>query len=274
MPIPVPIPGGTLAVTAAENARVEDFVARLAQVLKYGTSGLLVSGKPAADRLTVPLGDDPTVLVPLELDEEKEQLWFRQHAFAIVQALAPFATSTVIGITRLSSDPANPAFPTALNSEETSVVPTPNKIPRAGPAGTIDPGWVGAGPGPGPFIDSVFTGVCVAGDAVGDLMYMTGAGKTVAKVDPTNNAKMPAIGCIISKSSATSCVIQTNDLVSSVYTGLTPGKMYFAGTNSKPTLTRPTPGVGLTLLVQPVGFAIDTNLFLMTPGTAIARIRG
>lgn len=135
----------------------------------------------------------------------------------------------------------------------------------------VVPSWI---PSPPPSVDSTFTGTCLSTDSVGDLVYVTGASKAVTKADPTDNAKMPIIGCIISKSTATDCVVQTNDLVSSTYTGLTPGKMYFVGTDGRPTSIRPTPSIGNTLLVQPIGFAIDSNLMLITPSTAIVRLQG
>ncbi len=273
MPIPVPIPGGPLPVTAAENARVEDFVARVTQLIKYGSSGLLVSGKPAADKTTIPDGNNPTVLTPLSLDSEKLQLFYRQLAFAIEQALVPYASSTVAGITRLSTDPTTPSVPVALNSEEVTTVPSPNKVPRALPSGVLDPGWITGVPG-GPITVTTFTGVCVAGDAVGDLMYVTGPGKTVAKSDITDFTKTPVVGCIVSKPTATSCIIQTAGLVSSVYTGLTAGKIYVVGTNSRPALALPVPAPSTSLFLQQIGIAVDTNLLLISPASQLTMIRG
>lgn len=280
MAIPVPIPSGALPITDADTARAESLVAAIAQILKSGTSGGTATLRTPAT--ITPAGIDPPIdpltglpaLQSVVLDTPQAQLFYRQLALAIAKTIVPYASSTVAGITRLSTDPTDPAQPTAINAEEASVTPTPNKIPRAGPAGTIDPGWVGAGPGPGPFIDSTFDGTCVSTNVVGDIVRITGAGKTVDKVDCSDESKMLAIGIIISKSSSTSCVVQTNDLVTSVYTGLTPGKLYFVGTDGRPTLTRPSPPIGGSILVQPIGYAIDTNLFLVTPSTAIVRLRG
>jgi hypothetical protein len=280
MAIPVPIPSGALPVTDADTARAEALVAVLAQIIKNGTSGGTANIRTPATLIPDGLnpGIDPATGLPrltsVSLATPQEQLFYRQLALALSQALVPYASSTVAGITRLSTDPAVASLPIATNSEEVSVTPAPNKIPRAGPSGTIDPGWVGAGPGPGPFIDSVFTGTCLATNIVGDIVRITGAGMTVDKADCTNEAKMLAVGVIISKSGSTSCVVQTNDIVSGVYTGLTPGSLYFVGSNGRPTTTRPSPPTGGSVLVQPIGYALDANLFLVSPGTNITRMRG
>ena len=279
MAIPVPIPSGALPVTDADTARAEALVAVITQIFKSGTSGgtpairtpatLFSSGvNPPID----PLTGQPEIS-SLVLSTPQDQLFYRQFALALAKALVPYASSTVAGITMLSTDPALPDQPIAVNAEEVSITPTPNKIPRAGPSGLIDSGWM-SGSGGSALTDSVFTATCVATNVVGDIVRITGSGKTVDKVDCTDEAKMLAVGVIISKSSSTTCLVQTNDLAASVYTGLNPGKMYFVGSNGRPTTTRPTPTIGGTVLVQPIGFAIDTNLFLVLPGTTIVRMQG
>lgn len=278
MPIPVPIPAAPLPVTDADVVRVEALLAAFAQVMQYGTTGATLN----TPQMLVPDGINPPIdtltgkpkVVPFKLDTAEKQLMYRQLFSALTQAVFQYARQSVYGVTSLSTDPSVLTNPVALNAEEVSVTPAPNKVPRANALGLIDPAWIGAGPGPTPVPDMTFTGTCVNTDAVGDLVYISGSGKIIAKADPTNNAKMPSIGCIISKSSSTVCSVQTSDLVSGVYTGLTPGKMYFVGTNSKPTAIRPTPTPGNSLLVQPIGFAIDTNMLLLTPGTNLTRLWG
>jgi hypothetical protein len=193
---------------------------------------------------------------------------------ALASSIADYASATVIGITRLSSDPGAPDFPTALNSEEVTQTPTPNKVPRARPDGTIDPLWVGLGSGPGVAVVGTFSGVCLASAAVGDIVYVSAAGNVVRLVDITDSTKIPGIGCITSKPSSTSCVVQCHGLVFGVYTGLTPGRPYVIGTNGRPNVALPVPGVGQSLFIQPVGFAIDTNVMLIQPLNAITKIRG
>ena len=88
MPIPVPIPSGTVPVTSAENDKVEAFVAYIAQVLKFGTSGFTVGGKNVADPATFPDGNNPTTLIAADESTEKSQAYFRQFAVAMLKSLS------------------------------------------------------------------------------------------------------------------------------------------------------------------------------------------
>jgi hypothetical protein len=115
---------------------------------------------------------------------------------------------------------------------------------------------------------------CTSLDNVGDLVYIAGSGMIVSRADPTNNSKMPAVGCIISKSSDTDCEVQVGSVVTNVYSGLVPGKIYFVGTDGSITVSRPTPQIGRSLLVQPVGVALDISKFLINPSPTITRLIG
>lgn len=269
MPIPVPITPGPLPITDDVTARAEQWLAAFVRAVEYGTTGASLNSPP----WTVDDKNTGTV-TPVVLDTAEKQIYYRQWMIALAQSLLHYASATNIGITRLSTDPADLNFPTALNAEELSVTPAANKVPKGRADGTLDPGWLTGTPGPGPSVIQTFTGVCVSGDAVGDLMYVSGPSKAVAKADVTNFTKLPAVGCIISKSGPTSCVIQTAGLVSGVYTGLTPGKIYVIGSNSRPSAALPVPAPSTNLFLQPVGIAVDTNMLLMTPSPTLTRIRG
>lgn len=112
------------------------------------------------------------------------------------------------------------------------------------------------------FPSFIFAGTCLSGDAIGDLMYVNASSKVLRKADITDQLKMPSIGFIIAKPSSTSCIIQVGGSVSGLYTGLTPGAVYFVGSNSRPTTPIPTPPPLSTYYTQQIGLAIDTNLFL------------
>jgi hypothetical protein len=275
MPKPVPIPSGPLAVTDADIARAEQFVAALAQVFQSGTSG----GSLVTEAMLFPnvsAGADPATIppVPYVADTKEKQLFFRQLAHALARSLVGPASATQLGVVELSSPPSDPTTPVAVNRDEVSVTPGANLIPRANSNGLIDPTWIA--PGPGPIIqpDSVFAAHCSSAEAVGNLVYVRGSNKVVRNIDPTNVSKMLAVGCVISKSDSSHCDVQTSDLVAGVYSGLTPGRMYWAGLNSQPVLTKPAPPVGGLVLQQPIGFAIDVNILLMQPGTNIFKIPG
>ena len=120
---------------------------------------------------------------------------------------------------------------------------------------------------------STIDATCLSTDAVGDLVYISGPDKHVTKIDLWLVDKMPCAGCIIEKSSATSCRVQLSSFVHNIYSGLTPGKTYFAGEDARPALfsSLPAPTPGNPLLAQPVGFAVDTDLLYLTPGTQLTR---
>ena len=125
---------------------------------------------------------------------------------------------------------------------------------------------------------SLATAVCLSTDVVGDLVYISGnivgGDYQVQKIDPTTGAKMPAIGVIVAKLTPTRAVVQREGAVKGVYTGLVAGKVYFAGANSQPSVTCPTPGYGGAMYVQPIGIALDSNVLQLTLVDDITILRG
>lgn len=106
------------------------------------------------------------------------------------------------------------------------------------------------------------TAVCTAGELVGDLVYVSGAKSgadyTVRKADITDFTKMPAVAAIVYKLTSTRAVIQFQG-ETSLYSGLTPGRVYWVSDVSVPGLTLPTPGGGQRKYWQAVGVATDTG---------------
>jgi hypothetical protein len=108
---------------------------------------------------------------------------------------------------------------------------------------------------------------CLAADAVGDLVYVTGAevgGRVqVSKVDIDDAAKMPVYAIIVSKQSATDCLVQLEGDVASA--GLTPNALYFAGVDGKILEgPPPRPGSGYRRF-QVVGQADDDGSLVFQP---------
>lgn len=274
MPIPVTIPSGSLVTTPSNTARAEEFVAAIAQLMKSGSIGA-----PGNNTLPTVLANPNTLDVnsisTLELSTRELQLPYRQIALALAETLVELASSTVIGVSKLSSDPSVATNPTALNSEEVTTVPTPNKIPRAYPTGLIDSGWVGT-PSGTPIPDSVFNGTCQPTDAVGNFVRMTGSpGNDVVTVDYTSFSTMPAIGVILSKASSTTCVVQTNSLISGVFgSSLVPGKIHFIDSIGKAVYPAPIPGATDTFFHQPIGIAVTNNSLLLLPSGNLTRVKG
>lgn len=113
------------------------------------------------------------------------------------------------------------------------------------------------------------TAICLATLAVGDLVYISGPkvglDLTVAKADPYDSAKFPAIAVVIAKITPTRAVVQFEGDVAGVYTGLTPGKIYWLGPTGLPSLTPPAPGLGETYRVQSLGVALDPTILRLDP---------
>jgi hypothetical protein len=86
---------------------------------------------------------------------------------------------------------------------------------------------------------------------IGDLYQVT-------KADPSNPAKMPAIGVVVSKSSSTVCKVQVLGEIKGIYSGLTPGAVLVVGSSGQPSHS---PG----LIFQSLGVALsDDVIFLFT----------
>jgi len=136
---------------------------------------------------------------------------------------------------------------------------------RAVAASLLSTGDGGGSPSPIPS-DLTQDANCTASDNAGDLIYITGpdiGGKPqVARADATANSKMPVVGMIVSKSSATECVIRSLG-ETSLLSGLTPGKYYFVTATGGVALTPPA-GPG-TRYAQTVGVALSTNKFWVQP---------
>jgi len=114
---------------------------------------------------------------------------------------------------------------------------------------------------------------CLSTDAVGDFVCVTGdmvAGRYQAeKADVTNRAKMPAWGVIESKSAATDCAVRYRGIAAGLYTGLTPGGLYFVGLDSRPVLgIASIPPRGFR---QHVGVAIAEDSLLLERATEMIR---
>ena len=86
--------------------------------------------------------------------------------------------------------------------------------------------------------------ICTASEAVGNFIYFVASGD-VRKVDIDAAAFKPAVGIIIQKPTATSCVVQLSGSVSGILSGLTAGDSIFVSLSSTGTQTLPPAGAGL-----------------------------
>lgn len=123
----------------------------------------------------------------------------------------------------------------------------------------------GGGPPPPASSDKTFSANCLAGDAVGACVYVTGASVggviQVGTCDPANEIKMPAIGIITAKSSATDCTVQRFAVADLTGSGVAfvPASRAFVGFTGLPVTTPPTPGASPSgyVMLQTVGVATE-----------------
>jgi hypothetical protein len=88
---------------------------------------------------------------------------------------------------------------------------------------------------------------------------------------------MPAVGIIIEKLTATTCVVQMYGPASvpGDITDLQPGKRCFVGYNSKPTIVPPSVADSPTgkMMLQIVGIALDDDEMEIMPNMSIVQLR-
>lgn len=109
--------------------------------------------------------------------------------------------------------------------------------------------------------DQVGRAVHITGDRVGDLYQVT-------TVDIEDDATIPSLGIIISKSSSTTCLVQLTGLVEGLLTGLTPDGVIFIAPDGSLTQTKPTANVAPGFVwVQHMGQAMASDVFILNPQT-------
>ena len=115
-----------------------------------------------------------------------------------------------------------------------------------------------------------FDATCQATDAVGNLVYSK-ADNEVETIDITDSSKMPAVGIILEKITATTCVVQTFGPYE--IAGLTPGQRYWAGALGVPSDLFPTAASGGIAIAQVVGFALSTDELILDPELQAHKLR-
>ena len=116
-----------------------------------------------------------------------------------------------------------------------------------------------------------FSATCTISESVGDFVRATsGGGPTVAAVDIDATPTEVAIGIIINKPTATTCLVQRSGTVT--LGGLTAGANYFVGLASTATAPRPAaPGSGKRT-IQIVGQALTSTLLALAISPRVTRI--
>lgn len=138
----------------------------------------------------------------------------------------------------------------------------------------------GGGPPPPTTDYRFFSANCLAGDAVGALVRVSGAMVAglpqVTTADPSNDARVPIIGIITAKASATDCTVQRLGEVDLSATAVTlvAGNRVWVSYSGIPTTTIPDATLSPSgyVMLQPVGVATDTQAFELQISQSIMRL--
>jgi hypothetical protein len=115
---------------------------------------------------------------------------------------------------------------------------------------------------------------CLASDNEGDIVRVTadrvGGFLQVTRANPSGAGTMPAVGVILKKRAATECFVQLHGPLKTSYTGLSPGEVYYVGTDGRPARDGDGnyPSSGGTNVFQQIGVAVASDqlfLHLMSP---------
>lgn len=127
------------------------------------------------------------------------------------------------------------------------------------------------------FAPKIVNANCLATDVVGDCIISTGDRISgfyqVTRIDPRVLSSGPSWGIIISKQTATDCVVQMFGVLDGVYTGLTVGKIQWVGLDGRlnddnSTVTALPAG---QVFVQQMGLSIASDVVLLFPEQPIVR---
>jgi hypothetical protein len=109
---------------------------------------------------------------------------------------------------------------------------------------------------------------CSAAESVGDFVCIVAdppnGHDLVGKADPSDFAKMPAVGVIISKSSPTDCLVQWLGETPNIFSGLSSGEVYFVGADARIAEVPPVPTT-VPLFTQFMGVATAPSRLYLRP---------
>lgn len=111
--------------------------------------------------------------------------------------------------------------------------------------------------------DQLFKCVYISGDGVGDVYQ-------VSTCDPSDKLKMPAIGVIIEKESATECIVQLFGEIKGIYAGLPPNSPLYVSWSGDLSVTPPSIISG-EIYIQNVGRVLSSGIPFFWPLSNLVR---
>lgn len=119
---------------------------------------------------------------------------------------------------------------------------------------------VGGGGGADP---GLFDATCAAGVALGEFVRLTGnAGPEVEAADAYVQAKIPSVGVVVAKPTATTCQVRTVG-PAAVFAGLIAGKVYWLNASGGVAAAPPSAPLGTIRWAQTVGYALDGTTMMV-----------
>lgn len=116
--------------------------------------------------------------------------------------------------------------------------------------------------------------ICTAAEQVADFVCITGNQTNkpvVRRANPLDYNYMPAVGVITQKLSDTLCLVQWMGETPALFSGLSPGEIYFLGVDGRIADYPPTPS-GRNVFVQIVGIATaPTKIYVRTESGLVLR---
>lgn len=117
-----------------------------------------------------------------------------------------------------------------------------------------------------------FRALCTVDEVVGKAVYISGPKVgdlyPVRLAYPSDETKMPVVGFVVHKYSTTECLVQQHGRMSGVFSGLAVGR-YNAQEDGEIDVLAPPAGSGGYAWVQAVGFAMDEDVFYVSPSMDI-----
>ena len=112
------------------------------------------------------------------------------------------------------------------------------------------------------------TGSCESGTlSIGDAIRVASASvagvNPVAKVDIDDQAKMPAVGVVVSVQTPTLVTLQLSGDVYGLLSGMAFGVPVFIGVDGSVTQTKPSNPLSGYRCIQMIGYPIDDDVFLL-----------
>ena len=123
--------------------------------------------------------------------------------------------------------------------------------------------------------DYIFThsALCDVSIEVGDWVYLQtgGSDDRVAKANPIDQDTLPAVGVVVAKINSNLCTVQWRGRTDAIFSGLTAGKTYFLGLDSKLIDVPPVPSSGSYSFVQALCVATSENTVDVQPSLDLTK---